>query len=149
MPAVSSTAPGGTVATTQKKSLKRKLNQDQGNSPTPPGIHVDSTTIANPPSLLATAMRSSDGQEVFYSTRSHPINKSGFRYLPCGPCASFTPLYPVYNVIHSPPGDGVRFSWEDRSPYVYLTSDATAVTTDKGFRAARANCPLRSGKWYY
>lgn len=55
----------------------------------------------------------------------------------------------MYRVIKPSPGVGVRFSWEDRSPFVYITADATSVTTDKGFRAARANCPMRTGCWYF
>lgn len=32
---------------------------------------------------------------------------------------------------------------------MYISQDANAVTTDKGFRAARANVPIREGTWYF
>lgn len=43
----------------------------------------------------------------------------------------------------------MRFSWEDRSHYVHIAADATSITTEKGFRSARANVPIREGAWYY
>lgn len=55
----------------------------------------------------------------------------------------------MYRIIRSYPGTGVCFSHEDRSPYVYISSDALSLTTDRGFRAARANCPIREGRWYF
>jgi COMPASS component BRE2 len=85
----------------------------------------------------------------FFSTRGHPINRPNYRYLPCGPSPSSTPDHPIFRVIESPPASVVRFSWEDRSPYTYVTPDGLAITTEKGFRGGRANVPIREGDWYF
>ena len=85
----------------------------------------------------------------FFATRNHPVNKSGYRYIACGPSPSSLPQFPLYRTLASPPTETVRFSWEDRSPYVYISQDANAISTDKGFRTARANIPIREGSWYF
>lgn len=88
----------------------------------------------------------------FYLPRSHPINRQGFRYLNCAPSttpelAGRLPI-PFQRLIESVPQQ-VRFSWEDRSSFTYLTEDARTITTDKGWRAARANVGVREGCWYW
>lgn len=60
-----------------------------------------------------------------------------------------TPTGPLYRCVESWPPGVARFSWEDRSPYVFISSDGNVVSTDKGFRSARANVPLREGTTYF
>ncbi|GAA6022904.1 hypothetical protein JCM11491_006623 [Sporobolomyces phaffii] len=99
--------------------------------------------FAPPPPTLSAA----PGFE-FFATRSHPFNKHGFRYTPCGPSvASPLPVAPQRQIEAHP--RTVRWSWEDRSVFTYVTPDAATVTTDKGWRAARANVPVRTGTWYW
>jgi COMPASS component BRE2 len=44
---------------------------------------------------------------------------------------------------------GPRMSFEDAATHVYFNEAASQVTTDKGFRMARANVAVRQGKWYW
>ncbi|GAA5900148.1 Bre2p, partial [Sporobolomyces salmoneus] len=84
----------------------------------------------------------------FFSTRSHPFNKHGFRYTPCGPSPNSPLPVPPQRIIESLPRQ-VRWSWEDRSMFTYLTQDAQSVTTDKGWRGIRTNVGMRYGDWYW
>jgi COMPASS component BRE2 len=125
--------------------VKRKLADSAEASPTPPPL-TDSATLCAAP-VLVPGVTIKDMS--FFSTRGHPINRPNYRYLPCGPSPSSTPDRPIFRIIESPPANLVRFSWEDRSPYTYVTSDALAITTEKGFRGGRANVPIREGDWYF
>jgi COMPASS component BRE2 len=40
-------------------------------------------------------------------------------------------------------------SFEDAATHVYFNKSARQVTTDKGFRLARANVAVREGRWYW
>jgi len=40
-------------------------------------------------------------------------------------------------------------SFEDAAPHVFFDESARHVTTDKGFRLARANVAVREGRWFY
>jgi COMPASS component BRE2 len=40
-------------------------------------------------------------------------------------------------------------SYEDAATHVYFNQDARQVTTNKGFRMARANVAIREGRWYW
>lgn len=136
-------------ASTNKRGSKRKLAGSEGparSSPSAPP--VDSSTVANPPQFISTAFTRPDGSKL-YLTRGHPPNKFGFRYQACGPSDISTPERPFFKLIQSHPADTAKFSWEDRSPYVFISEDAKSVSTDKGFRSARANVPLRGGIWYF
>ncbi|KAH9809969.1 hypothetical protein DFH28DRAFT_933341 [Melampsora americana] len=116
--------------------------------------HIDSSTVAISPAFQALPNHI---PSHFYATRSHPWNRSGFRYLACGPPRSdeqndLNPIndrYPVYHAIETIPQGQVKWAWEDRSNYVYITKDGLAVTTDRGFRSARANLPIRQGRFYF
>ncbi|KAH9443357.1 hypothetical protein Pst134EA_009457 [Puccinia striiformis f. sp. tritici] len=111
--------------------------------------HIDSATVAIPP--VFQSLPAFFAPE-FFATRSHPWNRSGFRYLACGPPVDQQHQdaeYPIYYTIETSPPGLVKWSWEDRSSYVYATKDGLSVTTDRGFRSARANLPIREGRWYF
>ncbi|GAA6064651.1 hypothetical protein JCM10212_005237 [Sporobolomyces blumeae] len=111
-------------------------------------------TFTNPPPSLAAILDDGDDDDgrdapyTFYATRSHPFNKHGFRYTPCGPSPASPLPTPPQRLIESEPRT-VRWSWEDRSPFTYVTDDARTVTTDKGWRAVRSNVGVRQGEWYW
>lgn len=44
---------------------------------------------------------------------------------------------------------GPRMSFEDAATHVFFDKSARQVTTDKGFRLARANVAVREGRWYW
>ncbi|KAG9083820.1 hypothetical protein FRC06_004359 [Ceratobasidium sp. 370] len=82
----------------------------------------------------------------FRLTADIPMNRMGFRYIPAGP--STMPGI-ICRTLESPPAGCVHVSWEDRSPFVRVTEDGLRLTTDKGYRSARLNVPVREGKWYF
>lgn len=73
------------------------------------------------------------------------MNRIGFRYTPAGvsPEGSVLPCRTIESLPTS-----YRVSWEDRSPFIKVTSDGLGLLGDKGFRSARCNAPIREGKWY-
>ena len=76
----------------------------------------------------------------------------GFRYAPCAPSPHTSPIpaHPFYRILPGPPpSPPVHISWLDRSPFLRISPTALTATTDRGFRSARANIPIRSGAWYY
>lgn len=77
------------------------------------------------------------------------MNKQSYRYTACGPSPNYRQALQLFRMIPSPPADTVRFSWEDRSTYVGISADAMAVATDKGWRSARVNVPMREGAYYF
>lgn len=44
---------------------------------------------------------------------------------------------------------GAHISFEDAASHIYFNKTGTHLTTDKGFRMARANVAVREGKWYW
>lgn len=74
-------------------------------------------------------------------------NKKNFRYTHC----IADPLFPstiYYRQTESEPF-GPRMSYEDAAAHVFFNSTARQVTTNKGFRMARANVAVREGRWYW
>ena len=74
-------------------------------------------------------------------------NKKNFRYTYC----IADPLFPtmIYYRQTEPEPFGPRMSYEDAATHVYFDSTGRQVTTDKGFRMARANVAVREGRWYW
>lgn len=87
----------------------------------------------------------SDSPAEYHLTDQLVMNRFGFRYTPAGvsPEGSALPCRTIESLPTS-----YRVSWEDRSPFVKVTSDGLGLAGDKGFRSARCNAPIREGKWY-
>jgi COMPASS component BRE2 len=134
--------------TTSRQVRDRSKKRKHADHQPAPVVYNDSTVVAQLPSLVPTAFEGPSKQR-FCVTKNNPMNKAGFRYLACGPAPDLSLLYPLYRVVQSPPVDTVHFSWEDRSPYTYISQDGMAVMTDKGFRSARGTVPIREGTWYF
>ena len=83
---------------------------------------------------------------VYHTTDQIPINRLGFRYAPAGLAHPGSRI--PYRTIESRPHDYVRVSWEDRSPFLKVTTDGLGLCGEKGFRSARLNVPVREGRWY-
>ncbi|KAK6357851.1 hypothetical protein TWF730_007208 [Orbilia blumenaviensis] len=120
---------------------------------TPPGLQVYPLSPpkeidylpAKPPIFVpVTYPKSSD--IVFFETTEHPSNRKGFRYLPCKASRLIPTL--KYHTTEVPPY-AARISYEDKSTHIHLDETGVALTTEKGFRSARANVGLREGDWYY
>ncbi|KAI5124488.1 hypothetical protein M0805_003015 [Coniferiporia weirii] len=83
---------------------------------------------------------------IFHSTDQIAINRQGFRYVPAGLAEPGSKI--PYRTIESRPPGYVRVSWEDRSPFVKVTTDGLGLCGEKGYRSARLNVPVREGNWY-
>ena len=44
---------------------------------------------------------------------------------------------------------GAHISFEDAATHMYMDQLGRHITTDKGFRTARANVAIRQGRWYW
>lgn len=81
------------------------------------------------------------------ANRSSVFNKKNFRYTHC----IADPLFPstlYYRQTETEPF-GPRMSYEDAATSVFFDKSGRGVTTDKGFRMARANVAVREGRWYW
>ncbi|GAO18750.1 uncharacterized protein UV8b_04936 [Ustilaginoidea virens] len=88
------------------------------------------------------------GQAVeFFEASDHVFNKKNFRYTHC----IADPLFPstLYYRQTEPEPFGPRMSYEDAATSVFFDKSGRGVTTDKGFRMARANVAVREGRWYW
>ncbi|KEY70958.1 hypothetical protein S7711_00797 [Stachybotrys chartarum IBT 7711] len=89
-----------------------------------------------------------DGNIIeFLEASDHVFNKKNFRYTHC----IADPLFPssiYYRQTESEPF-GPRMSFEDVATHVFFDKSAKQVTTNKGFRMARANVAVREGRWYW
>jgi hypothetical protein len=101
-----------------------------------------------PPSSASSVWNSWTKEDVdIYLTEDHPFNRRGFRYIPCE-TAPDLPLL-MYRQIEIPPY-GSRVNYADMSMQVLVDQmSATVVSTDKGYRMARANVCVREGKWFW
>ncbi|KAJ9107501.1 hypothetical protein QFC21_000956 [Naganishia friedmannii] len=118
-------------------------------------------------------------EEECYAWTDLPMNKQGFRYIPCGPSPAPTvPLsstaslaYPPFNrripalcmpfgksedststtTSTKPPSSSrVHLDFLDRSMYLKISPSGLTCTAEKGFRSIRGNVGVRAGGgWYF
>jgi COMPASS component BRE2 len=74
-------------------------------------------------------------------------NKKNFHYTHCIADPAF-PSSLYYRQSDTEPF-GPRFNFEDTSTHMFLDESGRHVTTDKGFRMAKANVGVREGRWYW
>lgn len=74
-------------------------------------------------------------------------NRKGFRYIHC----IADPAFPSSQYHRSSETEpyGPRFNFEDASSHILFDIDGKAITSEKGFRMARANVGAREGRWYW
>lgn len=160
----SSPAPDGTGSrgTTPAQSiseilpLDRKRKRDFLDGPTPGTPNSDNVPLAADTAPATTKPRLTVSRPpVFVPCPDDPdynttdqiaINRLGFRYIPAGLSAPGSKI--PYRTIESNPQGYVRVSWEDRSPFVKVTTDGLGLKGEKGYRSARCNVPVREGRWY-
>ncbi|KAI4213229.1 MAG: hypothetical protein LQ351_004175 [Letrouitia transgressa] len=87
------------------------------------------------------------GDRQFHECFEHISNKKGFRYTHCIADPAFA-TSKWYRQTETEPF-APRFSIQDASSHIYFDSSGQIITTDKGFRMARANVGAREGRWYY
>ncbi|KAK4163252.1 hypothetical protein QBC43DRAFT_239787 [Cladorrhinum sp. PSN259] len=83
----------------------------------------------------------------FFETSDHVYNKKSFHYTHCIADPTFPSMFYYRNTEPAP--YGAHISFEDAASHIYFNKSGTHVTTDKGFRMARANVAVREGKWYW
>ncbi|KAH0565171.1 hypothetical protein GP486_001435 [Trichoglossum hirsutum] len=74
-------------------------------------------------------------------------NRKGFRYIHCVADPAFISSH-YYRQSETEPFTS-RISFEDSSPHILFDQSAKQITTEKGFRMARANVGVREGRWYW
>ncbi|KAL8672339.1 MAG: hypothetical protein Q9168_003192 [Polycauliona sp. 1 TL-2023] len=77
----------------------------------------------------------------------HISNKKAFRYTNCIADPSFLSSR-WFRQTDAEPFEP-RFSFQDASSHILFDSGGRSITTEKGFRMARANVCAREGRWYY
>ncbi|KAI9782599.1 MAG: hypothetical protein M1839_004844 [Geoglossum umbratile] len=93
------------------------------------------------------ALKPEDGPTQFYEISEHVHNRKGFRYIHCVADPAF-PSSHYYRQSETEPFTSC-ISFEDSSPHILFDQSAKQITTEKGFRMARANVGVREGRWYW
>ncbi|EPE24172.1 Concanavalin A-like lectins/glucanase [Glarea lozoyensis ATCC 20868] len=89
-----------------------------------------------------------DGRTIaFKETTEHVYNKRSFHYVHCIADPAF-PSSQYYRQTEAEPF-GPRFAFEDKSSHMFLDESGKHITTDRGFRMAKANVGVRQGRWYW
>ncbi|KAI9861976.1 MAG: hypothetical protein M1813_005047 [Trichoglossum hirsutum] len=94
-----------------------------------------------------TVSKSGGGSIQFYEISEHVHNRKGFRYIHCVADPAFISSH-YYRQSETDPFTS-RISFEDSSPHILFDQSAKQITTEKGFRMARANVGVREGRWYW
>ncbi|MCJ1334908.1 hypothetical protein MMC09_000173 [Bachmanniomyces sp. S44760] len=89
----------------------------------------------------------SKGGKPFFESSEHVYNRKGFRYTHCIADPTF-PSSQYHRQSETEPF-GPRINFEDVSSHVHFDAPGQSVTTEKGFRMARANVGAREGRWYW
>ncbi|KAI6247600.1 Set1 complex component ash2 [Erysiphe necator] len=84
---------------------------------------------------------------VFNETIDHVFNKKSFNYTSAVPDPIFRHSL-LFRQSEVPPYTA-RFSFEDRASNILIDQEAKHITTDKGWRSAKANVCMREGRWYW
>ncbi|KAK9453131.1 hypothetical protein V1511DRAFT_505726 [Dipodascopsis uninucleata] len=107
----------------------------------------DLTAKPRPPAFVINTQVSPLGDIYLCATDDHPFNRRGFRYIPCEATLDLPNI--MYRQTDIPPF-GPRVNYEDMSMQALVdVSTGTIVSTDKGFRTARANVCAREGQWFW
>ncbi|KAI0394744.1 hypothetical protein F5Y17DRAFT_240457 [Xylariaceae sp. FL0594] len=89
-----------------------------------------------------------DGSSIqFFETSDHVYNKKSYHYQHCIADPAFPSSF--YYRQTEPEPYGPHISFEDASTHMYLDQSGRHITTDKGYRMARANVAVREGTWYW
>ncbi|KAH6716181.1 hypothetical protein DL95DRAFT_393468 [Leptodontidium sp. 2 PMI_412] len=114
----------------------------------PPPRSTDFEVPRGPVFIPADTRTAPDGSEIqFNETTDHVYNKKGFHYTHCIADPTF-PSSLYYRQSEAEPFTP-RLNFEDTSTHMFLDESGKHVTTDKGFRMAKANVGVREGRWYY
>ncbi|CAB4422287.1 unnamed protein product [Rhizophagus irregularis] len=130
---------------THPSSSKRQLTPFRSSSEQP-GTSNSQTQSNRSNTVIALMEASSSSITEFGQSGEQNNLRHGFKYLPCQADKLFP--YIQYRNSELPPY-GLRLSKEDASLSVWISGDQLTSTTDFGFSMARANCPVKEGKWFF
>ena len=99
-----------------------------------------------PPALPILAHVSTRKERLFHEASEIVTNKKGYRFTHAIADPRFTASQHMRYTEYEP--FRARLSYEDSSAQILFDSQ-DAVTTEKGFRMARANVSAREGRWYW
>ncbi|KAI1000454.1 hypothetical protein K3495_g7741 [Podosphaera aphanis] len=89
-----------------------------------------------------------DGTEIqFNETFDHAFNKKSFNYTSAVPDPIFR--HSLYFRQSECPPYTARFSLEDSASNILVDQECKHITTEKGWRSAKANVCMREGRWYW
>ncbi|KAG9231689.1 hypothetical protein BJ875DRAFT_382405 [Amylocarpus encephaloides] len=147
-------AESSTRSTPDPKAPNSIKHKKKGNAPAPmryklpPPKATDFDPPTGPIPIQAHTKTAPDGSEIeFNEMTEHVYNKRGFHYTHCIADPAF-PSSLYYRQSEAGPF-GPRLSFEDTSTYMFMDESGKHVTTDKGFRMAKANLAIRQGSWYW
>lgn len=114
----------------------------------PPPRSTDYDAPRGPSFTFHHSRQKPDDREVqFFETSEHVYNKKGFRYTHCIADPTFASSW-YYRQSETGPYCA-RINFEDTSSHLFFDQAGNHVTTEKGFRMARANVAVREGRWYW
>ncbi|KAI9805511.1 MAG: hypothetical protein M1825_000762 [Sarcosagium campestre] len=105
--------------------------------------------VPRPPVLTPSQLKTTTdtAQVQFYESSEHVYNRKGFRYTHCIADPTFASSF-YYRQSETEPFTP-RINYEDTSSHILFDKSSTQITTEKGFRMARANVGAREGRWYW
>ncbi|TVY22504.1 Set1 complex component ash2 [Lachnellula hyalina] len=141
-------------ATPDPKASTSHKHKRKGSPPAPiryklpPPKSTDFEAPRGPIFIPAHTKNAPDGTEIqFQETTDHVYNKKNFHYTHCIADPAF-PSSLYYRQTETEPF-GPRLNFEDTSTHMFLDEGAHHITTNKGFRMAKGNVGVRSGRWYW
>ncbi|TVY42623.1 Set1 complex component [Lachnellula occidentalis] len=141
-------------ATPDPKASTSHKHKRKGSPPAPiryklpPPKSTDFEAPRGPIFIPAHTKKTADGTEIqFQETTDHVYNKKNFHYTHCIADPAF-PSSLYYRQTETEPF-GPRLNFEDTSTHMFLDDGAHHITTNKGFRMAKGNVGVRSGRWYW
>ncbi|RHZ82717.1 hypothetical protein Glove_104g29 [Diversispora epigaea] len=123
-----------------KRQVTPLQSSEQGMTPPTHSMH------SNPKNTVIALIEANSSNTEFGQSGEQNNLRHGFKYLPC----QGDKLFPFMQYRNSElPPYGLRLSKEDASLSVWISGDQLTTTTEYGFSMARANCPVKEGKWFY
>ncbi|KAF4631558.1 hypothetical protein G7Y89_g6570 [Cudoniella acicularis] len=141
-------------ATPDPKASSSQKSKAKDNAPAPIRYKLPPPKISDfeaprgPIFVPAHTKTAPDGTVIqFNETTDHVYNKKNFHYTHCIADPAF-PSSLYYRQSETEPF-GPRLNFEDTSTHMFLDEAGLHVTTDKGFRMAKANVAIRQGRYYW
>jgi COMPASS component BRE2 len=129
------------------KKAKKPVKDPSVLSPIRYRLPSPKPTDYDPPKAPTLILASEKAGMPFYETTEHVFNRKSFRYTN----AIVDPAFPSSQYHRSSETEpfGPRIDFKDAGSHVVFDNQMMAVSTEKGFRMARANVGAREGRYYW